>query len=200
MLARKMLEKEDLAIVRGFGSLAFLRSQGRTLQEDSQSAMLELLRGIRLDLDRISTRDDFEVRHQEWVGRISRELRTNTGGELAYGQGQKTINVFLKFYVDWASRPTGEIADRIRPWLHCPLDKVVMEWLRARDVAEWKRRIWSPYYAPRQVQPQQRSSMSKVDAGAYSAWQQWIRDLLPEKPVCLDLIWSLAPADRPTGT
>jgi hypothetical protein len=122
-LLEDLKANEDLSIVRGLGSLAFVRAQGRTLEERSQERVLELLWAIRRELDSLVSREQFDASHHAWVERAVQILRTNRLGQLAYGQGQKTINVFLKFYVDWASRPTPEIAQRIRPWLHCPLDK-----------------------------------------------------------------------------
>jgi hypothetical protein len=190
---RDLKSNEDLSIVRGLGSLAFVRAQGRTLEERSQEKILGLLWTIRGELDSLESSQQFDQRHHAWVESAVQVLRTNRQGQLAYGQGQKTINVFLKFYVDWASRPTADAAARIRPWLHCPLDKVVMEALRAHDTEAWRRRIWEPHYRGR-VTHQQRASMSMIDAPAYGAWQAWIRELSPHKPVLIDTIWSL---DRP---
>ena len=181
---------EDLAIVRGLGSLAFVRGQGRTLEERSQEKILGLLWTLRCELESLDSREQFDQRHHAWVESAVQVLRTNRQGQLAYGQGQKTINVFLKFYVDWASRPTSDAAARIRPWLHCPLDKVVMEALRAHDTDGWRRRIWEPHYRGR-VTHQRRASMSMIDERSYGAWQAWIREISPEKPVLIDTIWSL---------
>jgi len=185
-----LAQNEDLSIVRGLGSLAFVRAQGRTLEERSQEKVLNLLWDIRSELDSISSRQTFDSRHHVWVDHTQQILRTNRQAQLAYGQGQKTINVFLKFYVDWASRPTAETAARLRPWLHCPLDKVVMEALRSHDVDMWRKRIWEPHYRDR-VKHQQRASMSMINESAYRAWQEWIRELSPEKPVLIDTVWSL---------
>jgi len=185
-----LAQNEDLSIVRGLGSLAFVRAQGRTLEERSQDKVLSLLWDIRCELDSISSREMFDARHHAWTGRALEVLRTNRQSQLAYGQGQKTINVFLKFYVDWASRPNGEVAGRLRPWLHCPLDKVVMEALRSHDVETWRKRIWTLHYKDR-VSHQQRASMSMIDESAYRAWQDWIRELSPAKPVLIDTVWSL---------
>ena len=186
---------EDLSVVRGLGSLAFVRAQGRTLEERSQEKVLALLWTIRGELESIQSQEQFDKRHRAWVENAIQVLRTNRQGQLAYGQGQKTINVFLKFYVDWASRPTADAAARLRPWLHCPLDKVIMEALRSHDTDTWRRRIWEPHYRGR-VEHQQRGSMSSVNEPAYRAWQSWIRELSPEKPVLIDALWSLL---RPMG-
>lgn len=196
-LTQRLSTLEDRAIVRALGSLAFVRSQGRTLEEGSQSKVLDVLWDVRRCLDQILTREDFDAHHDEWVARTCEQLRTSAGNELAFGQGQKTLNVFLKFYVAWASRPRVETAARLRPWLHCPLDKRVMEWLRSWDAATWRARIWQPFYSPRGVPHQQRASMSKIDGPAYRAWQDWIRELVPESPVLLDVIWSLPEDEHP---
>ena len=148
---------------------------------------------IRRELDAIGSRDEFDRRHHVWVGSVAQALRTNRQSQLAYGQGQKTISVFLKFYVDWASRPSAEIAARVRSWLHCPLDKVVMEALRSHDRESWRRRIWEPHYKPRRVAHQQRASMATITEPAYHAWQVWIRELSPEKPILIGALWSLRP-------
>ncbi len=200
-LLLELRAKEELSVVRGLGSLAFVRSQGRTLdqEERSQEKVLDLLWKIRGELESIRSVKQFDARHHAWVENTVRVLRTNRKGELAYGQGQKTINVFLKFYVDWASRPTADVAARLRPWLHCPLDRVVMEALRARYTKTWRQRIWLPYYRGR-VSHQQRSSMSTVNAPAYRAWQSWIRELSPEKPVLIDAFWSLRGVRVAIGT
>jgi hypothetical protein len=187
---RDLKVNEDLSIVRGLGSLAFLRAQGRTLEKRSQEKILRLLWTIRCELGSLKSPQQFEQRHRVWVKSAVKVLRTNRQGRLAYGQGQKTINVFLKFYVDWASRPSAAAAARIRPWLHCPLDKVVMEALRAHDTDVWRQRIWEPHYRGR-VAHQQRASMSMIDEPSYEAWQAWIRKLSPQKPVLIDAIWSL---------
>ena len=114
-------------------------------------------------------------------------LRTSRKNRLAYGQGQKTINVFLKLYVDWSSRPTADAAARIRPWLHCPLDKFVMEELRSHDTETWRERIWNPHYRGRVEHPQ-RGSLASVNEPSYRAWQSWIRELSPAQPVLIDAI------------
>jgi hypothetical protein len=195
-LLLELKTKEDLAIVRGLGSLAFVRGQGRTLEEKSQEKVLELLWTVRCELEAIGSREEFDHRHHVWVGSVVQALRTNRQSQLAYGQGQKTINVFLKFYVDWASRPSAETAIRLRPWLHCPLDRVIMEALRSHDTETWRERIWKPHYRGR-ISHQQRASMSSITEPAYRAWQEWIRELSPDKPILLDALWSLM---RPMDT
>lgn len=40
-LLQELMAKEDLSVVRGLGSLAFVRAQGRTLEERSQEKVLQ---------------------------------------------------------------------------------------------------------------------------------------------------------------
>ena len=140
----KLADNEDLSIVRGLGSLAFLRAQGRTLEERSQEKYpgAPVRHPQRIRLDRFPRGIRPTPPCVDWPRRSGTpDEPPNAAG--TYGQGQKTINVFLKFYVDWASRPTVDVATRMRPWLHCPLDKVVMEALRSQDTDVWRKRMWS---------------------------------------------------------
>lgn len=179
--------RETESIIRGLASLAFLRAQGRTLARGSQELFIEFIwHEVAPRLGAISDRASFDLAHSAWVRRLQDRLRTSRATQLGYGQAQKSLNVFLKFYVDWASRPDPSTASRLRPWLHCPLDKVVMWNLANLQPAEYKRRL-APLY--RTVPHQQRYSLSTMSRHAYEAWQQWIRDLSPEKPVLVDVLW-----------
>jgi len=179
--------RETESIIRGLASLAFLRAQGRTLARGSQELFIEFIwHEVAPRLGAISDRASFDLAHSAWVRRLQDRLRTSRATQLGYGQAQKSLNVFLKFYVDWASRPDPSTASRLRPWLHCPLDKVVMWNLANLQPAEYKRRL-APLY--RTVPHQQRYSLSAMSRHAYEAWQQWIRDLSPEKPVLVDVLW-----------
>ena len=135
----------------------------------------------------IKTRSEFDEQHRAWVKELRQRLVPHNGQPASYGQGQKSLNVFLKFYVDWASRPDPDTACRLRPWLHCPLDKVVMEGLCKEFREEYQRRL-RPLHGG---SPQQRFSLSQMSEEAYRAWQAWIRELSPLKPVLVDVAWAL---------
>ena len=81
----KLAANEELSIVRGLGSLAFVRAQGRTLEERSQEKVLDLLWAIRGDVDSILSREAFDQRHHAWIERVVEVLRTNRQAQLAYG-------------------------------------------------------------------------------------------------------------------
>jgi hypothetical protein len=114
-------------------------------------------------------------------------LVTQKGKGASYGQGQKSLNVFLKFYVDWASRPDTDTSSRLRPWLHCPLDEVVMKGLSKKFPEVYRSRFRPLHEGP----PQQRFSLSQMSEDAYLAWQNWIRELSPLEPVLVDVSWAL---------
>jgi hypothetical protein len=138
-------------------------------------------------LPTIKTRSEFDDHHRAWVEALRRKLVTQRGQRASYGQGQKSLNVFLKFYVDWASRPDTGTSGRLRPWLHCPLDKVVMNVLSETFQDVYQSRL-RPLH---EGAPQQRFSLSQMSEDVYLAWQSWIRELSPLKPVLVDVSWAL---------
>jgi hypothetical protein len=72
---------EELSLVRGLGSLAFVRAQGRTLEERSQEKVLALLWTIRNELESIQSQEQFDRRHRAWVENALQVLRTNRQGQ-----------------------------------------------------------------------------------------------------------------------
>ncbi|MGD0515953.1 MAG: hypothetical protein ABSA26_00320 [Thermoguttaceae bacterium] len=180
--------RESESIAKGLASLTFLGSQGRTLKKGSQKKFLDFTWEVLVPmLPTIKTRSEFDERHRAWVEALRRKLVTQKGQGASYGQGQKSLNVFLKFYVDWASRPDTDTSSRLRPWLHCPLDKVVMKGLSETFPEVYRSRL-RPLH---EGSPQQRFSLSQMSEDAYLAWQDWIRKLSPLKPVLVDVSWAL---------
>lgn len=183
----ELASREEESVVKGLSSLAFLRSQGRTLLAQSQQTFVDFMWDeVYAQLASYLSQDLFDETHDRWVASLQRLLRTARGEMLSYGQGQKSLNVAIKFIVDWAGRPDRETAEALRPLIHCPLDKVVMSRLRRHDGQEFSRLIRPLYpgiYGPRLM------SLSAMDKTAYLAWQSWIRDLVPSKPALVDVIW-----------
>jgi hypothetical protein len=129
---------------------------------------------------------------------------------MSYGNAQKPLNVFLKVYVDWAGKPTAELAERLRPLLHVPLDSVVMKFMKREFPADYESHIGVCRRRKLQLVTERLKAVSKkatraearrllgsasaisaVDKPLYHAWQAWFQELWPEKPVELDLIWAL---------
>jgi hypothetical protein len=186
-LVSELAAREEESVVKGLCSLGFLRAQGRTLAAHSQRVFCDIVwNEVYGSLSGTGNCAEFDRLHEGWVALFQRSLTTARGGQLSYGQGQKSLNVVLKFVVDWASRPDSSTADRLRPWLHCPLDRVVMQYLHDLYPEDYRLRI-RPFY-PRVYGPQ-RFLLANMNDEAYHAWQVWIRDLYPSKPVLLDVVW-----------
>jgi len=187
-LLSELAAREEESVVKGLCSLGFSRAQGRTLAAQSQRVFCDIVwNDVFGALSGIGSSTEFDRLHERWVALLQRALTTARGGQLSYGQGQKSLNVVLKFVVDWASRPDAATADRLRPWLHCPLDRVVMEYLHHLYPEDYRVRI-RPFYAAGVYGPQ-RFLLANMNDEAYRAWQVWIRDLYPSKPVLLDVVW-----------
>ncbi len=183
----QLQDEEPESIVRGVASLTFLRSQGRTLAKGSQRKFLDFTWcDVYPKLKSIETSVQFDKQHEAWVESLQQMLVPHNGKPASYGQGQKSLNVFLKFYVDYASRPDTDTSSRLRPWLHCPLDKVVMKHLSKMFPEDYTSRLEKLHKGS----PQQRFSLSEMRDDAYREWQVWIRELSPQKPVLVDVLWA----------
>jgi hypothetical protein len=185
---RSLEEHEEESIAKALASLTFLRSQGRTLAKGSQVKFLDFVwRRLVPELKKIGDSEPFNEFHRRCISDLQHLLSTNSGMQLSYGQRQKSLNVFLKFYVDWASLPNVETASRLRPLLHCPLDAVVMRGLKRSFPSLWQSRIYPLYRG----QTKQQFSLSGMTAARYEAWQAMIRELSHDKPVLADVSWAL---------
>src|SRR5438445_13206852 len=98
----ELAAREEEAVVRGLSSLAFLRSQGRTLLAQSQLTFVDFTWSDGYaTLQLVQTQAQFDQTHNEWVSRLRSLLRTSRGGELRLGQGQKPLNVAPQCIVAW---------------------------------------------------------------------------------------------------
>jgi hypothetical protein len=106
--------------------------------------------------------------------------------ECSVGQAQKAINVFLKVYVDWARLPDRLTADRIVPYIHVPLDSILMKSIMCRFPSFKKNNI--------QGILQERNysySLSEINRRKYGLWQRFFRESHSPKPIIFDVIWAL---------
>jgi hypothetical protein len=157
------------------------------------------------------TREHFDSIHAKTCDRIISSFKTNRNEKLSYGQAQKALNVFLKVYVDWAKRPNKELADKLAPFLHVPLDSLLMRFIAREFKGEYETRITSirmhlaertaerlkerlPGSTPRAVERAllgNEFSLVGINKEIYLAWQEFLRSLWPGKPLMLDIIWVL---------
>jgi hypothetical protein len=181
---------ESEGVVRALASIAYVRSQGMALKEGSNDAFIKfVVAEVWPRLSAIHSQGRFDGLHHEWVTGLRQRLRRTRGDERpSYGQGQKSLNVWLKLYVDWASLPDAQTASVLRPWLHCPIDSVVAGALKDQYPDDYRVRI-RPHLEG--IDYQQHHSLSKMSEPLYREWQSWIRELCPQKPVLIDLVWAL---------
>lgn len=184
-IIEKLKRQEKNIIVEVMAFMAYNPSIGRVLEKggvkDFQAITLKKIEKIK----DVKSVNDFDVFHKIWVSEIQKKIKTNSKGKndtCSYGQAQKPINVFLKLYVDWASLPDSATAKRIRPWLHVPLDSILMKELS---------KVYDDYFK-KEIYPLQKSSwvLSKITQPIYEKWQILFREKYPIKPLLFDIVWA----------
>src|SRR5205823_5650199 len=108
---------------------------------------------------------------------------TSRAGTASYAQAAKPINVFLKVYVDWAARPNPSVREHLLPFLHVPLDSVLIRAIR-RKYPKWYRRVIYPIV-------RNKVSLSHIDRDLYWKWQTYFRSKWPPKPLLFDIAWAI---------
>lgn len=136
-------------------------------------------------LRKIKTEKDFDSFHKKWVYEFISKIKTNKNRKCSYGQAQKAINVFLKLFVDWASLPDKNTSKRLLPFLHVPLDSILM-WTIANNYRDFYKR---------EIKPLQKDnwyfSLSEVEEAVYMKWQRFFREKHPKKPLLFDIAWAI---------
>jgi len=206
-LTRLLVGREQEAITRTLAMMAYNPAIGRVLEKGGVDRFADLVLETIPKFYGLVTRDHFESVHAAACDRILASFKTNRGDTLSYGQAQKPLNVFLKVYVDWAGQPNAELAQKLRPLLHVPLDSLLMEFIAKEFSQEYRDRIGrlrarlAEYVAQRlnnttsrmvkRVLLGQEFALVGLNKEIYLAWQDLLRSLWPGKPVELDIIWVL---------
>jgi hypothetical protein len=201
------MRQEPDAITRSIAMMSYNPSIGRVLEPGGVNRFGDLMIEILPKFYGLLSRERFDAIHAETCERIVASFKTNKEKRLSYGQAQKPLNVFLKVYVDWAKRPTRELADALAPLLHVPLDSLLMGFIKRTYPEEYERRVGTVHnllrdrIAERLDMPSARSiarqllgaelSLTAVNKEIYFAWQDLLRSMHPGKPVLLDVIWAL---------
>lgn len=207
-LSRLLAGREQDAITRTIAMMTFVPAIGRVLQEDAVWGFADLMVEATSRLYGMPSRESFDLLHAETCERLIASQKTARGQTPAYGHAQKPINVFLKVYVDWAKLPDRSLAETLVPFLHVPLDSLLMKFISREFSEDYEMRIGKlrrrriDHTAERAKDfPDARSlarmlagkefSLAAVDKELYLAWQEFFRDLWPSKPLMLDIIWFL---------
>lgn len=202
-LLNLLIGQEREAIIRTLAMMAYNPAIGRVLEKGGVGRFADLMVETVPKFYRHITREHFERVHAETCDLILSSFKTARNESLSYGQAQKPLNVFLKVYVDWARRPEPPVAEKLAPLLHCPLDSLLMEFikrefpdeyvshiaaLRQRHIGHLAERLKEkPSLVARAMGDE--FSLTAMNKEFYVAWQELLRSLYPAKPVMLDIIW-----------
>lgn len=198
--------KEPEAIIRSLAMMAYNPAIGRVLRKGSVDEFSELMVRTVPKFYGLASRERFNAIHAETCEQMLGVLKTNRGEILSYGQVQKPLNVFFKVYIDWAKQPNRELAEKLAPFLHVPLDSLLMGFIAREFPGEYSIRVGllrtrlaasvgeamktTPGTVERMLL-RQKFSLAGINKEMYAAWQEFLVSLYPAKPVALDIIWAL---------
>lgn len=183
---RFLLDNEESSIIDVMAFMSYNPSIGRVLEEGGVEKFQRLASKMVDELSDINSLISFDKFHDKFTRRIIYNFETSKGKYVSYGQAQKPINVFLKVYVDWAARPNKKIRRRLLPYLHVPLDSIVMDKVK-KEFPSWYDKAINPYIKD----SSQTHSLSKIDKGLYLRWQSFFRLMYPRKPLLFDVLWAI---------
>lgn len=199
--------KEPEAIIRTLAMMAYIPAIGRAFEKGGVDRFADLMVETIPKFYGLVSRERFDAIHAATCELILSSFKTNRGGTLSYGQAQKPLNVFLKVYVDWAGQPNADLAKKLRPHLHVPLDSLLMGFIAREFPDEYQSSIVSlrdrlatwvagrlEKATPKMVSRAWGNEFSLTAVATkdiYLAWQDLLRKLYPGKPVQLDIIWVL---------
>lgn len=152
-LITELKERENQAILEGLAMATYNPSIGRVLEKDGVDKFVRLMVENLAGLEGVENQDEFDNFHGKLIDLIKRELKTNRGEDVSYGQPQKPLNVFLKVFVDWSGRPSLEKAGRLRAFLHVPLDSILMREIKDSFFNEYEAHVVSAYEWCSRVSP-----------------------------------------------
>ena len=182
----ELIAAETAMVTDVMAFMSYNPSIGRVLEEGGVSKFQKLIAKILPGLTAIQSGSEFDTFHSRCVSAVLRTFKTSRGGKPSYGQAQKPINVFFKVYVDWARKPDDPTRGRLLPFLHVPLDSILMRTIKGTYPSWYKAEV-----RPHVEIPQQEFSLSKIDKTLYMKWQSFFRSQYPEKPLIFDVAWAM---------
>lgn len=181
----KLKKREKQSIIEVMAFMSYNPSIGRVLKKGGVKVFQKMAIQKVSKLKEINTKEGFDTFHKKWMSEFIKKIKTNKNDECSYGQAQKAINVFLKLFVDWANLPDENTAKKILPFLHVPLDRILMKKVSENYAAFYEQEI-----KPLQTSNQS-FSLSKVNEDIYARWQNFFREKYPEKPLLFDIAWAI---------
>ncbi len=183
---RKLKSNEKISIVEVMAFMSYNPSIGRVLAKGGVKKFQKMAVRKIAGLKQIKDRKSFDRFHNGWVTEFINQIRTNANRKCSYGQAQKAINVFIKLFVDWASLPDSKTAKKLLPFLHVPLDSILME-----TIIEAYPRLYENDIKPPQKEYNWNLSLSKIGKDEYLRWQRFFRKKHTEKPLLFDIAWAI---------
>lgn len=206
-LLQMIVGKEPDAITRTLAMMAYNPAISRVLEKGGVDRFADLMVEAIPKFYGLPTRERFDKIHSQTCDQICSTFKTSHNGTPSYGQAQKPLNVFFKVYIDWSGQPTRELANALRPFLHVPLDSLLMEFIAREFPGDYQARIvparerlatWiagrMENATPKMISRawgKEFSLTGIVTKEIYLSWQELLRELYPVKPVALDIIWVL---------
>lgn len=181
----KLKKKEKQSIIEVMAFMSYNPSIGRVLEKGGVKVFQAMAVKKVSKLKKINTEEEFDAFHKRWMFEFGNNIKTNKNIKCSYGQAQKAINVFLKLFVDWANLPNKNTAKKILPFLHVPLDSILMKKVSKNYIDFYKKEI-----KPLQ-EDNQNFRLSKVNERIYVKWQNFFREKYSEKPLLFDIVWAI---------
>jgi len=178
-------EEEFISKVMAF--MSYNPSIGRVLEKGGVKKFQRIIIKMVPELFEISSIEQFDKLHHKYVQRVINNIKTSENSKshrASYGQASKAINVFLKVYVDWSKRPNITIRKKILPYLHVPLDSILIQTIKENH-SQWYDNIIKPWAG------KQEYSLSKINKRTYYRWQKHFREKYRRKPLIFDVAWAL---------
>jgi len=183
-LIENLKKKEALAIASVLAFMSYNSSIVRVLERNGVKSFQKMVEDKIKLLSSINTVQQFDKFHSKWIIEFISKIRTHKYKKCSVGQAQKAINVYLKLYVDWAHLPNNTVSKKIVPFLHVPLDSILMNYIRKNF-----KKIYHEKIIP--IKNNKKSmSLSQININEYLGWQKIFREYCPEKPLFFDIIWA----------
>ena len=205
-LIQKCLEREKEETKKGaeIGSVILSRLEKR-LERQFFPKFQELGFIFALKLKSVSSREEFDLFHRSFIQAFRQDIKTRGGTIVSYGEAQKPVNIFLKEYVERSKLLDAALVDRLSPMLHVTLDGIIIMYMQS-----FFREDFNSFIAPvskvcglidiyditqyrnKDISESLQNQLMFINLEVYTAWQSWFRSILPERPVLLDTVWSIA--------
>ncbi len=100
-LIKRCKDNKEAAFIKGIAMGAVILSRmGPIYMKGSVRIFQNLALKFTRKLTKVSEISEFDNFHEVFVESVMNEIKKKGDGQLSYGEAQKSVNVFLKHYVD----------------------------------------------------------------------------------------------------